>query len=192
MNSDHARKNFVVDVAALRRHPGARKEISLEGPIEELSITSSRVPDGAPVSVQGVLESVSGGVVVTATVSAPFEGECRRCLSVARGRLSAKVVELLTDIADPDTGYLVEGDTLDLHDIAHDACILELPLAPLCDEDCLGLCAVCGANRNVEPCSCAPSVDARWAALAELGESDVSERADPQPERRRAGGEKTP
>ena len=52
------------------------------------------------------------------------------------------------------TTYPLPGDELDLEPLAHDACILELPLAPLCGEDCLGLCPECGVNRNLEPCSC--------------------------------------
>ena len=30
--------------------------------------------------------------------------------------------------------------------------LLELPMAPLCRDDCRGLCPVCGADRNVEIC----------------------------------------
>ncbi|MDR0827222.1 MAG: DUF177 domain-containing protein [Desulfovibrio sp.] len=32
---------------------------------------------------------------------------------------------------------------------------LSLPAKPLCKNDCRGLCPVCGANLNLEPCSCA-------------------------------------
>lgn len=193
VSREGAVRSFRADVGALRRRPGSRREVHLEGVIPELGVTGSHVPEGGLVKFDGLLESVSGGVLVTATVSAPFEGECRRCLDVARGTLEGQVVELLTDIADPDTGYLVDGDSLDLRDMAHDACILELPLAPLCDEACLGLCPVCGANRNVEPCSCGPATDPRWAALAELAGPEVSEWADlPAGRSRRAPGEKTP
>lgn len=159
---------FRVEVGALRRHPGERRELHCAGEIEELFVSASRVPDGAKVLIDGVLESVSGGILVTATVTAPWEGECRRCLDVARGEVRAEVVELVTDVPDPDTGYVVEGDTLGVRAMAHDACILDLPPAPLCREGCLGLCPVCGTNRNLEQCSCEPSADPRWAVLAGL------------------------
>ena len=32
--------------------------------------------------------------------------------------------------------------------------VFELPLVPLCDEDCKGLCPTCGANLNEGPCGC--------------------------------------
>ena len=56
---------------------------------------------------------------------------------------------------DEDT-YPLEGDQLDLRPLVRDALLLELPLAPLCREDCRGLCAECGADLNLGPCQCRP------------------------------------
>jgi len=53
--------------------------------------------------------------------------------------------------------------------MVRDALLLELPLAPLCDAECAGLCATCGANRNQTRCSCVTTdLDPRWAALRSL------------------------
>jgi uncharacterized protein len=160
---------LVVGVAVLRKHPGSRRRVKVSSPIAELEVTDSKVPAGAEVEVDVVLESVLGGVVVSGTVSADWEGECRRCLEMATGRLSAKVRELYEDDADPELGYSMTTDWLDLEPLAHDACILELPLAPLCGPDCLGLCPECGANRNHESCTCTKKTDPVWAALSGLG-----------------------
>jgi uncharacterized protein len=81
----------------------------------------------------------------------------------------ATVRELCSEGADPELGYAMTADRLDLEPIAHDACILELPLAPLCRPDCLGLCPSCGVNRNHETCTCTEKADPRWAALSGLG-----------------------
>lgn len=169
---------FRVEVARLRKRHGERRDVHLEGTIPDLFVTASRVPEGSPVVLDGVLESVPGGVMLTAVVTAPFEGECRRCLDRASGTLAAEVAELVTDVADPETGYRVEGDVLDVRGIVHDACILELPLAPLCREGCLGLCPICGVNRNLEQCSCQPSTDPRWVALGGLAGDELTEKAD--------------
>jgi uncharacterized protein len=164
---------FRVEISALRRHPGERRELHLSGQLDELFVTAARVPEGSAITIDGVLESVSGGILVTATVTAPYEGDCRRCLDTFRSTLSAEVVE-----PNPDTGYAITGDTLDVRDIVHDACILELPPAPLCKEGCLGLCPTCGVNRNFEQCSCELPPDPRWAALAGLAGAELTERAD--------------
>ena len=67
---------------------------------------------------------------------------------------------------DPDEDtYPIEGDHLDLQPLVRDALLLELPLAPLCREDCRGLCPECGADLNAAPCECRPAGDPRWGPL---------------------------
>ena len=56
-----------------------------------------------------------------------------------------------------------------LKDFALEQVQLAIPMKPLCDEKCLGLCAVCGTNRSREACKCETSiVDDRWNALRGL------------------------
>lgn len=141
-------------VGALRRRSGSIREVEISASIPDLAVSYSRVPEGAAVTFAGTVASTVGGVVVNGAVAAPFEGECRRCLEQAEGRLAVVVSEVCLDEADPELGYGVEPEWLDLEPIVHDACILELPLAPLCREACLGLCPVCGANRNHQTCAC--------------------------------------
>ena len=58
-----------------------------------------------------------------------------------------------------------------LKDLAVEQVQLSIPMKPLCDEQCLGLCPECGTNRNRETCSCAePAADARWGALQNIRE----------------------
>lgn len=53
-----------------------------------------------------------------------------------------------------------------LRDLAVEQIQLSIPMKPLCDESCLGLCPKCGANRSREGCKCETSmVDDRWDAL---------------------------
>ncbi|MEA2464170.1 MAG: hypothetical protein QOJ98_1917 [Acidobacteriota bacterium] len=61
--------------------------------------------------------------------------------------------------------------SIPLRDLAIEQIQLSLPMKPLCDEGCLGLCLTCGANRQRENCSCGESiVDERWGALKDLRE----------------------
>ncbi len=55
--------------------------------------------------------------------------------------------------------------TIDLGPLVRDAVVLELPMAPLCRDDCAGLCPQCGANRNEGDCGCVAPRDPRWANL---------------------------
>ena len=71
------------------------------------------------------------------------------------------------DEADLETDYY-PGEGLDLRPLLAEQVLLDLPMKPLCGEDCRGLCAQCGANRNLEDCDCEPPPDPRLAALGEL------------------------
>jgi uncharacterized protein len=57
-------------------------------------------------------------------------------------------------------------DKIDLGEVVREQLYLALPMKPLCQEDCKGLCPVCGGNRNRENCTCQQEwVDPRMAAL---------------------------
>jgi uncharacterized metal-binding protein YceD (DUF177 family) len=56
-----------------------------------------------------------------------------------------------------------------LRDLAVEQIQLAIPMKPLCDESCLGLCPTCGANRKRQECSCDTGIaDDRWGALGEI------------------------
>lgn len=61
--------------------------------------------------------------------------------------------------------------SIPLRDLAMEQIQLSLPMKPLCEESCLGLCPVCGKNRSREACSCGQAeADPRWEALKGIRE----------------------
>lgn len=64
--------------------------------------------------------------------------------------------------------YPYDGETVDLEPLVREQYVLAVPFAPLCREDCLGLCPQCGADRNHAPCACEKPVDPRFTALQGL------------------------
>jgi uncharacterized protein len=166
---------WLVPVTTFRRHPGTRREERRAGPVGELKVAASVVPAGAEARAEAVLDAVVGGIEVSGSVTAPWEGECRRCLRPLSGQLHCEVRELYRprqpdEPADADEEtYPLTGDQLDLRPLVRDALLLELPLAPLCRPDCRGLCPTCGADHNETACDCGPvASDPRWAALDAL------------------------
>jgi uncharacterized protein len=177
-------------VVQLRRQLGNRRQEHRSGPIPGLRVSGSAVPPGAAVDVDAVLESVHGGVVVTADIRAPWAGECRRCLRPVGGTLETHVRELYEEHSDGEETYPLSGDQLDLAPLARDAVLLELPQAPLCTEDCLGLCPECGANRNEGDCGhVLVRMDPRWAALDALRAEESERHDDGRPEEEDVEGE---
>ncbi len=173
----HARP-FRLRVAALRKALGSSRHEVRSGVIEGLGAVSVAVPEGAPVELDLTLSSFAGGIMVQGTVRAPWRGECRRCGGDVHGTVEARVRERFVPHPGPeDDAYPLTGDELDLEPLARDAVVLDLPLAPLCAADCLGLCPRCGTNRNLGPCGCPPPIDPRWAALdvlREPGDPDIA------------------
>jgi len=134
----------------------------------------------APVELDLRLESVSEGVLVTGTVSAPTVGECGRCLTPVTGDVEIDLTELYaypdsvtaaTTEAD-EIGHVVD-DTVDLEQPIIDAVGLALPFVPLCGPDCIGLCPDCGVPlATAEPGHQHDKIDPRWAKLSGMFEED--------------------
>jgi DUF177 domain-containing protein len=169
------RSPLVLDTRELGRRAGSMREVRRELPAPPgWSLELVSVPVGVPVVVDLRLESVMDGVLVTGTVTAPVDAECGRCLDPVHSEVVASIQELFAYEPDPqdEDALGLDGDFIDLAPVARDAVVLSLPINPLCDEDCLGLCAVCGARlADVEPDHSHDNLDSRWAALAGLSDA---------------------
>ncbi|MEI8049913.1 MAG: DUF177 domain-containing protein [Actinomycetes bacterium] len=171
---------FVVGVARLRRQLGATVHTVVAGPFDPtgemapLAPGESYVPEGDDVSFDGVLECIPNGLVVRGAVTGRWRGLCRRCATKVGGPLEVTIRERYQEGASPedDEAYPLEGEMVDLGPAVRDAIVLELPLAPLCSEDCKGICIECGADRNSTDCGCEAPIDPRWATLDTLRRSD--------------------
>ncbi|WP_314000422.1 DUF177 domain-containing protein [uncultured Paenibacillus sp.] len=117
-----------------------------------------------------------GGVLVEGQLSVELELACSRCLTPATEKLEIPFREFFRSASDDkeqdeeeDEVIVVEGDSFDLLPYVEQAFLLYLPFAPLCDEDCNGLCPQCGANLNEGECGCSRErLDPRMAALKDF------------------------
>jgi uncharacterized protein len=162
---------FLVSVTELVKHPGTQKPVHAAGPVGGMALTAAHVPDGADIAFDGVLEALTDGTVTaTGTVTAPFVGECRRCLRDVEGEIAVDVQEVFSATVEDGETYPLDKDRLDLEPMIRDATLLTLPLAPLCDGGCQGPdpdghpVTVAEDGDEVE----APPADPRWSALSDL------------------------
>lgn len=178
------RDPYVVSIRDLGRRAGAMQQVSLAVPAGvELGSGMARVPEGSDVELDFRLESVVEGVLVSGTARVQVEAECSRCLDPIRWDEEADFQELFayppqdargSRIVEPvDEGQedplpVIEDELLDLEPVVRDAVVLRLPMAPLCREDCAGLCSECGARLDDHPGHGHESTDPRWAALSAL------------------------
>lgn len=142
---------------------------------ESFGLDTIAVPAGRDIELDLRLESVSEGVYVSGTVTAPLAGECARCLDelvdevvVRIGELFAYPASITDETTDDDELPRVVDEVVDVEQTARDALVLALPMAPLCREDCRGLCPDCGEKRaDLPPGHRHETLDPRWAALRE-------------------------
>ena len=182
-----ARSPFVFDVRDLGRRPGAMCQYDRDVPADAL-LGGKATLDGLYAAADEDLlldvrlESVVEGVLATGRVSGAVAGQCARCLDPVEVEVDADFQELfyygLEDLTaeEAEEALLVVEELISVESPAHDAVMLELPLQPLCRDDCPGLCAECGARLADDPEHHHESVDPRWAALSGLvakgGETD--------------------
>jgi uncharacterized protein len=53
-----------------------------------------------------------------------------------------------------DDAYFYRGQSITLDDFVREEVILAVPMQPLCDPDCKGLCSRCGQDLNTGVCGC--------------------------------------
>jgi len=180
-----------MNVADLLRRPGSTREVHLEVPVTGLENPSTTVDADQPLAIDLRLESLSAAIVASGRVRGRWRAVCSRCLMPIEADFDLFLREVFEEDPIEDETYPLARDEIDLEQPLRDVVVPELPLVPLCGEDCQGLCPSCGANRNAvipgdtsEPpgrCHCDDaSRDRRWDTLRALVLSDDPEhRADP-------------
>ncbi len=166
-----------IDVSNALPSVGDRRTVSGTGSLRLEDVYDLDFEPGDDVAWKFQVRRIAGGVEVTGSISGVVTLACYRCLEGFEFRLSLEVREHalwlseaeLEEDEEPATEYMVTDGVLDLEPIIRDSICLAFPAVRVCDEACRGLCNVCGANLNLEPCGCDTGhVDARLKPLEEL------------------------
>lgn len=166
------RNPLILDVQELKRTAGAMRQVERTVPAPaDLGIAVIGVPEGTDVHLDLQLESVVDGIWVSGTVASQLRGECVRCLTELNEPGSFTFQEMYF-YPSPQVGEdesLVVDEAIDLEEPLRAAVVLELPFAPVCKPDCLGLCPECGFNLNDDPShNHGEKIDSRWEGLRGL------------------------
>lgn len=89
--------------------------------------------------------------------------ECSRCLDEFKYDININF----------DSSFDVEKYEIDVLEQVKETLILSIPMKPLCNEDCKGICQVCGKNKNVSNCSCEQNqndefIAEKWSKIKSL------------------------
>jgi uncharacterized protein len=131
-------------------------------------------PDLKLRQVEGEIEfsRTSEGLLAQGKFQAVVDATCGRCLCDFEQVLITDFTELFTFPShvreDTELVYPEDGQ-IDFGPILREYMILEIPINPVCKQDCKGLCSVCGNNLNTEPCDHElDSIDPRMSVLKSL------------------------
>ncbi|HHY36830.1 MAG TPA: DUF177 domain-containing protein [Firmicutes bacterium] len=167
-----------INVADLKKTPGAQLEISLEEPLPSLAEEGvQEVRLLAPVRVDLRLRNVDGVILAEGKIRAQVSLCCSRCLKEFSQNLEVAVNEAYSDAGDfPGKGEEEEdgiiffsGNYIDLTAAVRENLLAALPMKVTCREDCRGLCPRCGQDLNLGDCGCRrQEIDPRLASLGKL------------------------
>ena len=148
-------------------------DIAVDAAEEGIADLHDAVSFVGPLTLTGHAYRDEDEVMVTARAEAPVSVSCGRCLVAEEDTLASDIyIMYRPEDQRPDyleevgLGYYAEG-IIDIREDVRRYLLLEIPLWPVCDDDCKGLCGACGANLNENPCDCARDDDSPRSPLGE-------------------------
>lgn len=121
--------------------------------LKPVDVSLSIVREYDHIRVRGRIETGVG--LVCSRCLADFTTDVVSNFTIFLTRSSGAVEEDEVELGAEDLlSVTYDGDEIDLTNEIAEQVLLELPYKPLCAEDCLGLCPVCGVDKNRTTCNC--------------------------------------
>lgn len=159
-----------ISVAQIQDKPFS---LHAEEPVDAFPVLSRMQSDGECAFTGPVVSDITAArefdhVRVTGRVSTAVSLVCSRCLATFETPLDSSFTiyfrkgvsmdvgeEQETELEEQDLiSATYSGDEIDLSHEIEEQVAMEVPLKPLCSEECKGLCPVCGTDLNQAGCSC--------------------------------------
>ena len=129
--------------------------------------------------VVGEITDRAGYMRLSLKLTVPYVAECARCLDEVRGTFEedfertvvtkGSVSDEQLDESVDEYAVLNENGELDVDEEVAETIVLGFPKKVLCDEECPGLCPVCGKRKKEGDCGCVTKeIDPRLAVLKKL------------------------
>lgn len=159
---------------------GLKATVNEELDVSDLFKGRQDVYRTGPLRVSLQVTGHEGFIEVDGELAIDLELACSRCLESVKEHTvipfseafkpASPGVERDEDSDEEESDFIeVDAERLDLRPYVEEALQLFLPFAPLCSNDCKGLCQTCGQNLNEHKCSCSTEkIDIRFAALKDL------------------------
>jgi len=159
-----------VDITPLKRKPGSQKQFTVSlPPLDGMALVTAEVR-ATELHLDLALEVVGEELVAQGTIEVAWTGPCRRCLEEQTDITAIELREVFEKRPDEGETYLLAENEVDLEPMVRETVLLNLPVAPLCRDDCEGpdpsrfpTTVEAEADPEAEP-----PADPRWAALSDI------------------------
>ncbi len=164
---------MVIDLTPLLDGRVNELPVDEEVPMKRFLRNGDELQFDQPVSLRGKMYRIEEDVVFfSGDLEVSFTTACSRCLDPVKVEEAYDFDEVVYAPGKEEDYDLImepEGQEIDLESFTENILDLKLPLRFLCDEECKGLCPVCGANLNTSECNCnEEKIDPRFAMLKNL------------------------
>ena len=167
---------MILDLRGIEDFPAS---VSLTAGPESFSPFAEGVTAITQISVDLTIQQTGEEFFCQARVVGQVVMECARCLKEFPLEIVGGTNFIVTDDqkrvagkVDEDSEEYVQmtsDQTAELGDMVRQELLLAMPMKPVCDEKCKGLCPQCGTNWNEAGCSCTVKpTDGRWQGLLDL------------------------
>lgn len=158
-----------LDISSIASSNGGKVSFRETAFFEPVVFCGSEFVFAEGVKIGGEIANQAGEFILEAQVDGFFKTDCARCGKLVTESFSFELNEKLIkegSVSTDEDAVVFEGNEIDLVDLAVNGFLMNASGRYLCNEDCKGLCPVCGKDRNVEECSCEDDdIDPRLSIL---------------------------
>ena len=173
-----------ISLDKLIRRESDKLDLNFSKNIDTISYCNIDYKLASTINVEGKVSNTNKGLYLDIDVNFTIVDNCSRCLEEVEVPIEYSIQGFLVkedydeDDFEDDDALIFNGQELNLVDIIEQTLDFKITASVLCKEDCKGLCQGCGANLNIEACSCNESandeeiIDHRFAKLKDILKND--------------------
>ena len=144
----------------------------------DLDYHTAEFQQQGPLKVEAVAELLGSDIRIRGHLGTRLKARCDRCLAPVEFPVehdfdlfyrpmvtNAREEEIEVPDDESEVGFY-SGEGIEVEDFVTEQVILSVPMKIVCRATCLGLCPVCGVDRNQQKCRCSEQrMDSPFASL---------------------------
>lgn len=143
-----------IDISEIMMIKGGNMSFSVSESIDEKDFMPDVNKFLSPVKVKGTVTNIKGDFHVEGEGTTVVQMSCSRCLKPVDVNIEFDVDEIFSNTGKEEEAETFTGSTIELSSVVKKCILFSLPMKVVCDEDCKGLCPVCGMDLNEGDCGC--------------------------------------